>query len=576
MNRYCLIFTIAFSEIREENIRFMLNQSDALAKTTILKDGLLKNIESKINIVDNYLTNTLKTSYRAKISLDYFGAITFMPEKYRGKLRKFKIELIEDKVRLAKGSKERLMDSTIAKSFIVVSSNEIMKINHNTCRNITQIQDQCFQKFERALRLYPNIKLEDSEKNKTQYLINEVINDNCHAQVQTLKNKKNKEKELTGILEDIHIEEEKIFEINKQLKAQHNITIELPIKIKNINMESPLPVEYENKYNTNITRLRKELEKISRIQTVVALILVEGPTDYNKIDVNIKGRIRENINDNIPTFCPEVNWGEQLVHDQEVQKTEHISNAPTPKIRAYDIPQITILPVQKTNYAECTVPVFLKIDCISRSKTFAYHKKMNAIEDTGTKYLWQISQSSRIFKRKHAKDSFFQYSQNITDDHALQQFFLDYQEFCHSYISYRSSWSHIDTLPDIHCVHRFEMIDDNSFYDNLRYDHWRVIPDKYTYIDLVMNIKNSDWMINSFQSLQRLFFEMKDSSENNDVNIKLIQLLSNKSFWTNTSIDSIRKSVAIFDFSQNDLLENAHMTDEMIFGIVKRKFSDFR
>ena len=569
INRYCLTFTIAFSNIREKNIRFMLNQSDALARMAIIDDGLLKQIESNINIVDQYLISTLRTTYRAKITMDYFGSIIFKPDHFRGKLRKFKIDLIEQKSKPAGGLKKDIVESDIAKSYIIVSSNENMIINNNTCTNIADIQDLCFQKFLDALNQYSYISIKNNEKNKTQYLINEVINDNCQAQIQTRLNQLNKEKELNAIKHQIYLEEKKIREINQTLVSKHEIQNNMPKQYID-NIAPSLRKKYEEIYNARISALRKEYAQISSIQPVVAHVLVEGPTDYNKIYANIKSQIKEKIEDSIHTFCPEVNWGEQLFHDRVVQTNEHLSTPSIPKIKAYDIPQITILPVQDTDYAECTVPIFFKIDCISNSKSFVYHKDINAIEDTDTKYFWEICEPTQISKRKNINEQIFQYP-DLSDDQNLQQFFLDYQEFCHSYADYRNSWAHVESLPEIKCVNRFEMVDNSSFKDNLRFDHWKII-DKSTYFDLIMKIKDSEWRLNSFHSLQRLFSELKTSTKDSDYEFKIIQLLSNKSFWSNTTIDYNRKSIAVFDFSQNDLIENARATDEMLFGIVRKKF----
>ena len=567
-NVYCLTFTLATSEIDEQNYTFIRHKSDALAKYKINTDDLLKKInkiESNFIQVNQFYNSILRSTYTAEISMDSFNYYIFRPKVYYGKLRKFKIDLIEPNNKPDESQIIAPVVSDFAKAYIIVSGNENLIVNNdtNTCTNIAEVQNDCFNIWIDALKKHSksNIPWGEEQKNITQAMINDVIKDNCISQIKKQRIISKKQKELDGINNTIAEEKNKMRDIIDRLK-KHGINEDLTVE-QDI---EPLYKKYSKKYNNEITERQKEYDSVANNQPVVAYELIDGTYAMDEIDKNILSKI-DGLKNKMDTFCPDLNWGEQLIQNQQLEnddvqivRNEHIQKASISKIKGYAIPQITLLREEQTSDSKkCTVPVFFKIDCISQTKSFVYHKHMNAIEDLTTKTYWKIisSQNPRILKRRRIKDSDYHYPSS----------FLEYQNFCTSYARYRNKWSN---FPEIVCVNRYEIINDHSFIDNFRHDQWKIV-EKSTYPDFATYSRDSDWMINSYESLQRLFIELKGALKNGTLEMKLIKMFSGKAFWTNTRIDNGYKSVAIFDFSKKYLVEDSKKENGLFWGILTKK-----
>jgi len=572
---YCLTFTLSLSEDRERNYVFIKKRSDNLAQNKVLTEGLLKKSLNKFILVDKFYNSALRSSFDMKVSLDSYNFYFFRPSVYYGKLSKFKIDLIEQNYP-SKHPKLSLIDSKIAKTFVIVSGNEFFDINNKICTNVEAIQKECLQRWLSIFNKYPNVLWSSEQKNKTQAMINEVIKDNCESQIEKLTILKEKRMKLNSIKNRIDIEKNKINNIKNQMRI-YGIDEKYSNK-PNDNIAS-LFRKYSEIYYNAIKEKIESLESLLQKKPVISHVLIEGTYKIDKVEKNINSEI-DQLESKFSTFCSDhsvYNWGDQLFSNRQIVNNEQFAHTVVPVITGYSIPQVMLLDHYLSDFFYCAVPVFLKIDCVSLINKFVYHEYINAIEDKSTHYFWKISSiHPRILKRKHISENDFQYPSSSDKVSVFEEYFLDYQDFCTSYEKYRQSWPQINDLPEIilpeiKCIQRYEIIDEYTFNDNLRLDQWKIIKQS-TYPNFANYSNDSDWTINTYESLQRLFLELKQALNKNQVDMKIIQMLSNQSFWTNTQIDYGYKSVVVFDFTKNFLSELTKSTDEMFMGILKRNF----
>jgi len=591
LSYYHLTFTVSMSNIRKNNILFMRFKENALAKKTLIDNGIVKNIKSVYHEIDDFYNSTLQTSYSVRITPEYFASLSFNNGKFRGRLRKFKIDFVDSQDEKDSITEPIQVDDGNVESFVILSNDELdvdcgdifdselnntqNLINKCTCSNKHEIIKKSISYLDNKLESFPILRLQGSARNKANELINEVVNDNCRSLREKQVIQLRKKYKLNQINNQIKEEELKIKNINILFKDKLSIKKTLPTKLKKGEKFKDYQVNAAP-FKQNLENSIRDYEELTRKQPIIANVILEGSYDIGKVDEFINERIERKVMNKIPDFCPDVNWGQKLIHNQRLIKDQHKSVSSIPELVEYSIPQIKLLPREERDSIEFTVPIFFKINCTTQSHMFKYHPEQNEIEDLNKGYLWKIySGTHPQILRRRKKDENTHSFPSISDPKAFNLYFKEYQNFCKAYSTYRNSIIQVfdfNEYPEIKCLNRYEKMNDHNFRDYVRLEHWQ-IKRKSSYYDLVAATKKTDWMMNTLASFENLFYDLKESFQNGSLDTSIIQMLSGKAFWTNERISRNSKTVVIFDFSMDYLIEEPKKTNEKCYGLVTRKIS---
>ena len=590
-SRYFLTLTLACSNDIGHNIDFIRSNADELAKKEILKTGILIKIENEYNEQDTYYNETLRSSYTARITPEFFEKLQLTPNQvkdhYRGRFRKFKIDMVEKEHKKLQQSPDFDIKST--KSFIISGSEAISVKEDNGkfyCDNISTIQNNSYKRW---IDFINNEKLiiSSDEKDKIRELINGTVYDNCRSHILRKENDKQKNEKLNEIENKINDFKDTIQKnirlFSKILKALNIIENEVTFTndLSNNEIISQQKKEYQIKYiepyNKKLIQLRDKHWKFINNQPRIKQILIEAPYDYLEIGKKVKDEINKKLNKNMDSLCPDINWGHKLFFNKKKINDEMGSISIEPQLNEFLIPQILIVNDPIDDFAQCSVPILLKINCVSQQKTFLFHADTNEIEDIENEYFWKtnlINQQYIPMRRKKGSEKFISIS-SLNNDDLSYKFYNDYKTFCSAYNQYRDNMIQgydSKNLPEIKCIKQFNKLDNNNFFDNIRSEQWQ-IRNEANYYEMLITSKNTNWMTNTFANLEQLFFEVKRAFEENEIDKDIIMMLSGKAFWTNTKIDNQYISVAFFDFTKNYLIEEPRKKNDKFFIIFTKKIS---
>ena len=132
----------------------------------------------------------------------------------------------------------------------------------------------------------------------------------------------------------------------------------------------------------------------------------------------------------------------------------------------------------------------------------------------------------------------------------------------------------INLYPEIKCIKRFNIYKDNQttfIRDTLREEEWKII-ENISYNNLEAMVRKTKWEINTIESLELLFNELISDKQ---VNLDIINMLSNIYFWTSSIVSTRTVSTIKLDYDTNQLDEKAEPKDSICVGIVTRKIRGF-
>jgi len=181
-------------------------------------------------------------------------------------------------------------------------------------------------------------------------------------------------------------------------------------------------------------------------------------------------------------------------------------------------------------------------------------------------------------KRKHENEDWDYPS--LINPKEIDQYLNDYHKFCTNYHSFYHVINNkyvYQKYPEINCIKRFRV--DKGYQnwivrDMFRQEEWRII-ENVNYSDLLVRIRNSNWQINTVESLSLFFKELKLDFKRDQPNQDIIMMLSNRYFWTSTNISTRTKSTIMVDFESDHLNEIPEKKESICAGIVTRKIRGF-
>jgi len=347
---------------------------------------------------------------------------------------------------------------------------------------------------------------------------------------------------------------------------------------------SDIKQRYLNYLHKVASQKERDLIKLNKVQPMIEQLLVDNIFDVEFLINQASKKIEAVVQDNLEDLCSVALHGGIDAYDKKSTHDAFVQEYVQPKIVGYQLPILKIKPLYDSNYTHSSnythfnLPIFLKVQCETIQRSFKYDESNDVIIDYFSNMQWKIQKNKYPMKRKN-DNNYWNYP-SLQNQKEIEQYLNDYHKFCTDYNNFYRAITNkyiYQNYPEIKCIKRFRV--DKGYHnwiirDMLRQEEWKII-EKVKYSELLVNIRNSNWQVNTVESLTLFFNELKSSFKRNDVNFDIISMLSNKYFWTSSNFSTRTKMTILFDFDTNQISVNPEKKDNTCVGIVTRKIRGF-
>jgi len=581
LNSMYLVFTVAYSEDRPTNLGVIRKHSIKLAKNEIFKKENRYNILKHILLEEgNERMEKVHANYNIRITPDHFDSINILPRKFSAKIMKFKVGISANTTEMIDEKDKSILQSLKAKSYIIAGNEDIV-FNNLDPVDQDQLKYNTYQKWK-ELAAQNNIKIRNEQRNTIQDLINNVINANIKAQKQARYNLIEYQNDKRTIDQEINNNFNKIQEINNDLSFMlHSMNV-LPKTVKDKKHKDSIISNVKKQYLSYLEQVafQKELDydNLNNVQPKIVQLLVDSSYDEEFLMTHATEKIASVFKDNQDEFCSGALIGSIKIHNHKTIQDESLVEKLDPVLVRYRIPVIKIKPEEDNVQAQFSFPIMLQVRCESVQRKFKYNEKDHVIIDSTTNINWKVQTGRYPMKRTNDNED-WQYPR-LSIANEIDQYLQDYHKFCTEYSSFYQRVSnkyYYQKYPPISCIERFSVDKNNENWiikDMLRQEEWKLI-ENINYSDLSARVRNSNWQINTVESLELFFNELKSSFKQEKENTDIINMLSNKYFWTSSDVSTRAKSTIMLDFKTEKIAEMPEKKEHLRVGIVTRKIRGF-
>jgi len=585
LNYYYLVFTVAISEhqptnstvIRKYSRRLAINEIfNQATKYNILKNILLENGELKYErILANYLI---------RITPDYFNQLTIIPYEYVAEIMKFQVGVSSKSTELLSDKDRSELLELKTKSFIISGSEDITLDSTLNPIDQAQLKNKTYQNWNK-IAFNNKIDVEDKKKTIIQRLINDVIDANIKAKKTAIRYQNEYLEEKEKMDKKIQDNESKIKKINKDLFSMIHRRDVLPSTVEDQHHKESILSDVRQRYFNFLHEVASENERtIARLNSVqprIMQLLVDSSLDYDDefFLEQASEKIETVFEDNQENFCSGAFSGNIGILNNRPTHDISLRESINPVLVGYRLPVIKIKPEYGRKQARFSLPVMLKIRCESIQISFKYDKADNVIIDYSTNTRWKLEENRYPRKRKDDNDVWSFPELSSTAD--IDQYLNDYHEFCVNYSNFQRGITNkylYQNYPKIKCIQRFRLDKNNLSWiirDELRQEEWKIIKNM-NYSDLLAEIRNTKWKMNTIESLENFFNELEANFKQNKENHDIVKMLSNKYFWTRSKYSTQAKLIIMLDFENDQIKEHISKKEETDrFGLVTRKITGF-
>ena len=576
LNAIYLVFTIANDSFSDINLRVIKNYSVKLARNEIIKQSVEYNVLKNIILEQGNTRNEhLQVSYNIRVEPDYFDSLELMPNLYKAKVMKFKVGLSLNTTKMLNDEEQAELSALKAQSFIIAGNEDIELDENLSAINQAQMKNESYYNWKHISEKN-GIRIREQQRNTIQRLINEVINENIETQKTSRRYQIDYEIDKRKIQREIDNNVSKIREINEDLSSMLNAIQVLPMKIIDYNNKNKILEEVSNKYSNYLINEAKEkelaYENLNNVQSKTVQRLIDSSFDGEYPIKQASQKIAQILNNSQDEFCSGALVGSiEIQNNKTIHEESKVENI-RPVLEGYQLPVIKIK--HDKDQAKMTIPILLKVRCESIQNFFTYDEQSNVINDLTTNISWEI-QTNRYPRRRIGETEDWM-SPRLISPELINKYINDYNTFCSNYQIFYQKISNkyiYQNYPVIKCMKRFSVYKINNvklIRDMLKEEEWKVIPD-ISYNDLLAKVKNSDWQINTIESLVLFYNELKSNFKNERYNSEIIDMLSNKYFWTSSDYSTRTLSTILLDF-EKDTLEKPKPKHVKGIGIVTRGF----
>jgi len=589
LNTYFLVFTIATSGHQPTNSRVIRKYSIKLAQNELLnqatKYNILKNIllENGVLKYENILAN-----YNIRITPDYLNQLKIIPRQYIAKIMKYKVGFSSSSTKLLSDEERSELIGLKAKSFIIAGNEDIILDDRLEPINQAQLKEKSYKNWINIASNALNIKItiEEEKRNSIQYLINEVIDANIMTQKTAILYQNEYFDEKKEMHKKIQNNQSKIQKLNDELFSMLNTKDVLPFTVDGQRHKELVFSDVKKRYLTYLHKVasQKELivDRLNSVQPKIVQLLIDSYLDEEFFIAQASNKIKTVFKDNQEEFCSGAFHGSIGTQHNKSSHDEFFREIINPVLVGYRLPVIKIMPDYDNEQARFSLPIILQVQCESKQIFFEYFKYSetdNVILDYSTNIQWKVLTNRYPMTRKNDNDDWDYPS--LKSPNEVDQYLNNYQHFCKNYNNFyqeiTNRYKYLMNYPDIVCIKRF-MVDKNHqdwvIRDLLRQEEWNII-ENVNYSNLRASIRNSNWIINTVESLSLFFNELKASFERDNVNHDIVNMLSNKYFWTSSNFSTRTKLTIMLDFDTGQLKGIPEKKENSRTGIVTRKTGGF-
>ncbi|KPA15457.1 conserved hypothetical protein, secreted [Candidatus Magnetomorum sp. HK-1] len=576
LNAMFLVFTIANAKYSDINLQVIKKYSVKLARNEIIKQSVEYNVLKNIILEQGNTRNEhLQVSYNIRVEPDYFSPLELMPDLSKAIVMKFKVGLSLNTTKMLNNEEFSELKALKAQSFIIAGNEDIELDENLNAINQAQMKNESYYNWKHISEKN-GIRIKEQQRNTIQRLINEVINENIETQKTSRRYQIDYEIDKRKIQTEIDSNVSKIREINEDLSSMLNSIQVLPMKINDYNNKNKILEEVRNKYSNYLINeaQQKELayENLNNVQLKTVQRLIDSSFDGEYPIRQASQKIEQILHNSQDEFCSGARVGSiEIQNNKTINEESKVENI-RPVLVGYQLPVIIIK--HDKDQAKMTIPILLRVRCESIQKLFSYDEQSNVINDLTTNISWEI-QTNRYPRRRIGETEDWVSPRFITPE-LINQYLTDYNTFCSNYQIFYQKISNkyiYQNYPEFKCMKRFNVYKTNNIKlirDMLKEEEWKVIPD-ISYNDLLANVKNSDWQINTIESLVLFYNELKLNLKNERNKSEIIDMLSNKYFWTSSEYSTRTLSTIMLDF-EKDTLEKPKPKHVKGIGIVTRGF----
>ena len=200
--------------------------------------------------------------------------------------------------------------------------------------------------------------------------------------------------------------------------------------------------------------------------------------------------------------------------------------------------------------------------CLQTIEVFEYDPETRELIDIEHENMrWEVIKGNKMPRKRADKRAEFEYSD-----------YPDYHDFCQRYATFlkeKEGTLSYSKWPDIRCLKPFEY--DSSarlIIDNVKKEEWRVM-DMMSFFSLQSRTRRTGWKVASYEKIKDFFDDLKEENSKGNIHEYIVNLIEDKSFWTNSSVGRERKDVIRFDLRDE---RPRPMQDKSLYGLVVKKF----
>jgi len=571
-----LVFTIANDDFSDINIEVIDKYSVKMAKKEIYNQVTEFNVLKSILLErGNKRNEYIKADYNIRIAPEQFDALEIFPERFMAKLMKFKVGFSSSTTELLDEQDISELKNIKANSYIIAGTEKIELDDNLKPVNQVQLKIEAFNQWKKIAAI-DEITVSEENKNIIQKLVNDVIDENIKARKTLNEYQIDFEIELRKIQNKIDKNNYRIKIINHDLSDLLDTMHVLPYSVRNLNEKKQILSDVENRYLPYLKNLatQKELitKKLMNVQHSVEQMLIESTLEQVNLITQASERIERVINDSQNDLCSGAFVGSYEIHNNKPVHEESMIENLQPILVGYQLPIIKIKPEGK--HAKFSMPIMLKVRCESIQRSFNYDEAMNVIVDLSTNVSWKVSNNRYPMRRINNNEDWEYPRLNNSKD--IESYLNDYKQFFTNYNKFYQKVSNTyiyQKYPQIKYIKRFSIESNNNsilIKDFLRQEEWKII-ENITYNGLLMKIRKSSWDVNTVESLERFFYEVKANLDKNQLDLDIIKTLSDRYFWTSTKVTTRTLATITFDFKGGQLAEKPQLKEDVGVAIVTRK-----
>jgi len=584
LNTYYLVLTIANSGHQPTNSRVIRKFSIKLAKNELLKHATTYNILKNILLENGTLKyEDILANFNIRIMPDHFNQLKIIPRQFIAKVMKFKAGVSSSSTKLLSAEELSELTDLKTKSFIIAGNEDIVLNDRFEPTNQVQLKEESYQSWK-EIAFKKKITVEEDKRNSIQELINEVIDANIKAKQTAIRYQNEYLAEKEEMNKKIQNNTSNIQKLNAELFSMLHKRNVLPFTVEGQNHKESILSDVKQRYLTYLHQVASQKERtidgLNNVQPKIFQLLVDSSLDYDDEFVisQASKKIATVFKDNQEEFCSGALHGSIGIRNNKQVNNKSFREGINAVLVGYHLPVIKIKPEYDNEQARLSLPIMLKIRCESIQISFKYDSPNNVILDYATNIQWKVKENRYPRKRNSDKDEW--YFPSLNNPKEVDQYMNDYHKFCLNYNNFYQAISNkyiYQNYPELTYIKRFSVEKNNQDWiikDMLRQEEWKLI-ENINYNDLLVRVRHTNWIVNTSESLEVFFNELKSNFKRDKVNNDIVNMLSNKNFWTSTDISTRTKATIMLDFNQGKSEEEAKVKESKCVGIVTRKTRGF-